>query len=308
MSLNIAVLGAKGMLGHMVYNFLKETGKYNVYGITREHFDVFRDPVHRLGYDLVGNFDEPLMHYDYYINCIGLINTYANNVDNLYQTIRINTLFPHELALFAQDQNSKVIHISTDCIYGGKLWNTSLPFGQVQCYEHYMEPDATDIYGKTKYLGELNYPNCLTLRQSIIGPELKNGKGLFHWICSKQSLDNIDGYKDHYWNGLTTLELAKNIEQILIGELYKDLWGSILNNVPRHYITKYNLLQLVNTIFELNVNIREFSISSPKNMVLASDKPSYGTEPPYKRMILELKEWMKFHKNLYSQYERILND
>uniref|UniRef100_UPI0028AB8762 sugar nucleotide-binding protein n=1 Tax=Empedobacter sp. TaxID=1927715 RepID=UPI0028AB8762 len=192
----ILVLGAAGMAGHVVYTYLTELNKYEVIGTTNSNnikgvnikLNIFdKDEVEKTIKKL-----QP----DIIVNCIGmLIRTSRTNPD---QTIYGNAYFPYILKDLADKNNAKLIHISTDCVFSGKIGG----------YTENSFKDATDVYGLSKNLGEIIDDKNLTIRTSIIGPELKqNGEGLFHWFMQQDRI--VNGFKSNFWSGVTTLELAK---------------------------------------------------------------------------------------------------
>ena len=183
----ILVLGATGMAGHVVYTYLTELKKYDIVGTTNSNnlegvslkMNIFnKDEVEKIIKEVKPNI---------IINCIGmLIRTSKSNPD---QTIYGNAYFPYILKDLAHKNNAKLIHISTDCVFSGKTGK----------YTETSFKDATDIYGLSKNLGEINDDKNLTIRTSIIGPELKqNGEGLFHWFMNQE--DSVNGFKSNFWS------------------------------------------------------------------------------------------------------------
>jgi len=195
-------------------------------------------------------FKVDLNEFDYVINCIGLLN-HETDVSKL---ILINALFPHRLDELSLIYNFKLIHISTDCY----LDNTP--------------------YGHSKWLGELRDSKNLTLRTSIIGHDKnKNGTGLLNWFLNQKE---CQGYTRNYWGGVTTLELAKTIEKCF--KLSLDGIYNVTNGEP---ISKYNLLSLINKVYNLDINIiPNDNIVSNKSLEKTYD---FGI-PTYEEMIKEM--------------------
>ncbi|QYS91384.1 SDR family oxidoreductase [Flavobacterium covae] len=198
----ILLLGATGMAGHVVYTYLTETKKYEVFGTTNSND--FGENTFKLNIfdekkveEIVANVNPDII-----INCVGmLIQSSKKNPD---QTIFGNVYFPHLLKKIAENNKAKLIHISTDCVFSGKSGK----------YTENSFKDAIDIYGMSKSLGEIIDEQNLTIRTSIIGPEIKeNGEGLFHWFM-KQKVE-VNGFRSNLWSGVTTLELAKFIDWII---------------------------------------------------------------------------------------------
>jgi dTDP-4-dehydrorhamnose reductase len=245
--MNIILFGSSGMLGRYVYNVLKSL--YNVICITRDQFDIENDEWSRLDYILSTNLNEN----DLIINCAGIIPQKYNNT-NFKKYIRVNTLFPHKIKEIAKNRY-KFIHITTDCVFDGLKGSYSITD----------KHNALDIYGISKSLGE---PEETTIiRTSIIGEELTGKKSLIEWLKSNKN-GKINGYINHYWNGITCLELAKYIKNII----YKnDFWLGIRNVFSPDIINKYDLCCYVNQIYELNINIEKYEDYISKNMTLCGD-------------------------------------
>ena len=261
----VLILGAKGMAGHIANEFLKENTNWEIIPLDRINFEVedskdWKEKIINL------NSENQI---DQIINFIGVLKPQA--VKNPILAVKINSLFPHELASLCTNLNIKLIHISTDC------W-TDL-----------------DIYGRSKRAGELNYPEHLTIRTSIIGPELKaDGSGLFHWFMSQK--EEANGFVNHYWDGITTLELAKRIKLIL--ESYPEL-NNTLDLRTKQKVNKFELLNNIKDAFDKDiiVNKKETEVIDKTN-----NNPDMICKDSLKEQLKELKEWMTEHKHLYDQY------
>ncbi len=244
----ILLLGVTGMLGHVLFKEGSKTDNLSVYGTVRdntnlqEYFSV--DEIQNI-YTGIDVFDLEKLKLllskikpDIVVNCIGIIKQLPEAEDSI-SSIGINALFPHKLAKLCEQIDTKVIHISTDCVFNGKKGN-------------YTEEDisnAEDLYGCTKYLGELNYLNSLTLRTSIIGHELHSHVSLIDWFLSQNG--TIQGYTKAIFSGVTTLELT-NIILKLITENY-NLYG--LYHISSEAISKYELLKIVAETYEKEIEI-----------------------------------------------------
>jgi dTDP-4-dehydrorhamnose reductase len=176
---------------------------------------------------------------DVVINCIGIVKQLPAAQDPLL-SIAVNALFPHQLAKICRSKNIRLTHVSTDCIFSGKKG----------CYTENDPSDAQDLYGRTKYLGEVGYPNCLTLRTSIIGRELGTSHGLVEWFLSQQG-KTVPGYKNAIFSGLTTNALAGIMDELI--SAYPDLHGVI--QVASRPISKYDLLVLIKQVYGLQIEI-----------------------------------------------------
>ena len=277
----ILVLGATGMAGHMVYYYLKEPGRYEMYSL------VFRT---RLTDDsLVCDVrDQNALRKvfgqvkpDIAINCIGaLVKESKTNPDN---AIYLNAYLPHFLKRLCDETRGRLIHISTDCVFSGEKGN----------YAEDDFRDADDTYGRSKALGEIINEKDCTLRTSIIGPELKvNGSGLFHWFMQQKG--QVSGYTNAIWSGVTTLELAKAIEKVI----ENDLAGlfHVTNGIP---VSKFNLLNLFREIWNRgDIEVNPYK----KHYANKSLKKSSGFDfqvPSYYNMCKDLKSWANKHKGTF---------
>ena len=278
------VLGCNGMAGHTISLYLKEKGN-EVLGFARNK-SVLVDSVagnandQSLLRELIG-----INKFDAVINCIGVLNKAAD--DHKADAVYLNSYLPHYLADITEGTVTQVIHLSTDCVFSGKK-------GQ---YSENDLRDGTSFYDRSKALGELNNNKDLTLRQSIIGPDLKsNGIGLLNWFL--QQHDEVIGYTRAIWTGQTTLQLAKTIEAAS-----KEKVHGLYNMVPDASISKCDLLQLFNEYLrteKINI-IPDDTISVDKSLKRTAWDFNY-TIPLYEQMIIELSQWMREHKTLYPHY------
>ncbi len=278
----ILIIGTKGMAGHVVFTYLQETGKYEVFGLARnieESAHVFNADVsdtHKLEKIISEN------QFDAVINCIGILNKDAE--DHPSKAVWFNSYFPHFLESITKGTSTKVIHISTDCVFNGKRGG-------------YIETDQKDGYGyyaQSKALGEVDNEKDLTIRTSIIGPELnKNGIGLFHWFMSQPENAQLKGYSQAYWSGITTIELAKVIDEVLSSQNASGL----VQVAGKEKIDKYNLLKLFNEVFRNNTVAIDSDDSYRIDKSLVSIREDFKYKvPSYKEMLLEMKEWIDSHR------------
>ena len=279
----VLVLGNNGMLGHVLYQKFQSNyfnKKYDVIGINRS--DHQRDKKsYRLDILNFNEFEQFIKNKQpkYIINCVGFL--LQASIDKPSLAIHTNSLLPHFLNEKSEKYNFKLIHVSTDCVFDGKKG----------MYKEIDKKNETNYYGLTKNLGEINNNRNLTIRTSIIGPELKsNPSGLFNWVIS-QKCNTINGYSNAMWSGLTTIELSK----FIIWSLDKNITG-IVHATNSVGISKYNLIKLINQIFNLEINLL-------KNKDYEIDKTLLNTKindynfPPYIKMIEEMKDWID--KNNY---------
>ena len=279
------VLGCNGMAGHMISLYLKEQG-HEVFGLARRPSRFIecvtgdaRDATFIK--DLVG-----VNKYDSIINCIGLLNQFAEN--NKAEAVYLNSYLPHQLAQLTEGTDTQVIHMSTDCVFSGKR-------GQ------YTEDDLRDgetFYDRSKALGEIEDDKNITFRNSIVGPDInKNGIGLLNWFMQQHG--EVFGYTGAMWTGQTTLQLAKCMEVAA-----KEKVHGLFNAVPETSISKCDLLGLFNKYIR-----KEKLIINPVDK-MAADKSLKRTRwdfsykiPDYETMVAELADWMRLHKSLYLHYD-----
>ena len=268
----ILVLGCNGMLGHMVSLYLKEKG-FEVCGFARKESPIV-DTV--IGDATDFEFLKKLIvnsEFDYVINCIGVLNR-ACDVDPC-NAILMNSYLPHFLAEITRGMKTKIIHISTDCVFSGDKGS----------YLVDDKKDAQTLYGISKSLGELNDNKNITIRTSIIGPDLnEKGIGLFNWFIHQEK---ANGFKNVYWTGLTTLTLAKIIYLIIDQE--PNLSG-IYNVVPDEKISKYDLLSLLRVFNAIEITPLIVPVSD-KSLV---SNFMYSIID-YSTQIRELYDWIKTH-------------
>lgn len=269
--MKLLVLGGKGMAGHIITNYFTEKKTYEVFYTSRDLNDknsIYLDVTNSTMLEEIINGIKP----DITVNCIGLLNNDANN--NTKEAFQVNSLLPHQLTKLTERYQGKLIHISTDCVFSGTKGD----------YTEDDIPDGTSIYAQSKQLGEIISDKHLTIRTSIIGPELKeNGIGLFLWFMKQKG--QIKGYERVFWNGVTTLELAKAIESM------------IEHNVTGLYhlgsdqkVSKYTLLKLIQEIFEKT----DVEILPDSEIVLDRTIKNTRTDfhyqiPNYKEMLTDMK-------------------
>lgn len=279
----ILIIGSKGMAGHIVYHYFKENTNFEIIDIARG--TDFHTPKYKVDVTDFENLAKilKLEQPNFVVNCIGILNKDAE--ENPEKSILLNSYFPHFLAKIGKEINFKLIHISTDCVFNG------LKGG-------YLEDSIKDgigFYAQTKALGEVAYGNNLTLRTSIIGPELKrNGIGLFDWFMNQSG--NINGYSSAVWTGVTTLELAKGI----LEAIEQDICGlqHFVNNTK---INKYELTSLFKKVFGRKlVNIIPYEGYKVDKSLIRSNFDFKYDVPNYETMIAEMKHWIDNHSNLYA--------
>lgn len=244
--MKVLILGSTGMLGSTIFRYLANKRSIDVLGtyrnrkkknllikyckkISNENFFLLKN-LHFKKIEKLIKITKP----DFVINCLGAIK--QKKIENS-EIFKINALFPKTLFKLSEYLGFKLIHISTDCVFSGDKGN----------YVENDKADAKDIYGKSKFLGEVIGPNCITIRTSIIGPELNSQDSLLEWFLSKRK-SKVFGYKNAFFNGFTTLELSKIIYKYFVMNLTNFKKGCLVH-VSSKKISKYNLLKLINATY-----------------------------------------------------------
>jgi dTDP-4-dehydrorhamnose reductase len=261
---SILVLGTSGMLGSAVLRNLAQVTGWRVHGTQRrdpsasDYMDIADTPRQTWAGILL---QQP---YDYIVNCIGVLKGAVDERDtlSLRRTILVNALFPHELAAMAP--NSHILHISTDGVFSGTLGRP------------YVETDGTDcsdVYGRTKALGECPAPNVINIRCSIIGRDALGGKGLIEWILRSSGDAELTGFEDEYWNGVTTVQFAELCRRIIESGSFDRIRevSGLHHFCPNPVTTKYDLLCSVRAAAGLTINIRRGRSGAASARILASD-------------------------------------
>lgn len=244
--MRILILGGDGMLGHQLFAHLRP--RHSVKVTLRKDVDCYRSYGLFQHDNSYGGVDvrslERLMEVfvdfrpDAVVNAVGIVKQRPTSKESI-PSLKINALLPHQLALLCKGVNSRLIHMSTDCIFSGKKGN----------YLESDTSDAEDLYGKTKYLGEVHESHCLTLRTSIIGRELSRHKSLLDWFLSQTG--RVKGFRKAIYSGLTTPEMSRIIERMLTK--HPEACG--VYQVSSDPINKYELLRLFREKFGHQVEI-----------------------------------------------------
>ncbi|MGG2466343.1 MAG: dTDP-4-dehydrorhamnose reductase family protein [Paraclostridium dentum] len=281
----VLVFGSTGMAGHMVTMYLSNIkDKYNVSNVC--HRNKLNKNSIVCDISDINHVNEiiQIIDPDVIINCIGVLNKVAEL--NIKNTVYVNTFFPKFLARIGEMKNIKIIHLSTDCVFSGSKGS----------YNEQSFKDEEGIYGLSKNLGEIEDKNCLTIRTSIIGPELKNGSGLFNWFMSQKG--TIKGFSSVFWSGITTLELSKAIDKALDTNI-----EGIYNITPGYKISKYDLLNIIKDEFKKDDIIIEKNNTIVCDKSLVTIKKDFDYKAPsYEEMVKEMKTWMQENRDLYKIY------
>ena len=282
----VLVLGSTGLIGHQVYYYLKEHSNYELsnilYRTKLEEDSILLDIREEQNFlSIIENIRPEII-----INCIGVLISGSNNDPE--NAIFINAYMPHRLASLADTIGAKLIHISTDCVFSG---------GKKEPYLENDMKDGTDIYAKTKGLGEIINNKHLTLRTSVVGPELKtNGEELFHWFMNQTGI--INGFTESIWSGVSTFELARAVNWAIennITGLYQ-----ITNNSS---ISKYALLNLFKRHTEKDIEITAVEGRKVDKCFIDTRNELNYTIPSFDLMIEKMVENIREKSVLYSQYK-----
>ena len=250
--MKVLIIGGTGMLGHKAAQILKRKKKLDVYATVRSNFQ----KIERLAiFDKTNTFENVDVENhqtlkdiinglkpEFILNAVGIIKQLESSKD-VIKTLTINAIFPHRLAELAAETGAKVITVSTDCVFRGDKGN----------YKETDVSDATDLYGKSKNLGELIGENCLTVRTSIIGREIGSAHSLVEWFLSNRG-GKVKGFTNAIYSGFPTVVLAELIADLIIEQ--PDLNG--LYHVSSRPINKYELIKLINEKFDARVEIEPF--------------------------------------------------
>lgn len=278
------ILGCNGMAGHIISIYLKEQG-HEVIGFARTQSPFVQT--------VVGDaFDTQLIakillqgNFDVVINCIGMLNQFAES--DKAAAAFLNGYLPHFLVQSTLGTKTQVMHMSTDCVFSG----------QTGPYTEESFPDGRTFYDRSKALGEICDDKNLTLRNSIVGPDIKQkGIGLLNWFMQQKG--SVNGYTAAMWTGQTTLQLAKTMEIAA-----KEKVSGLINMVPSTNISKYELLKLFNHYLrhdELTIRPVE-GIVADKTLIRTNNEFNYQI-PNYEVMVNEMADWMRVHKDLYPHY------
>ena len=257
--MRVTVVGSRGMAGHVIVKYLEQQG-HTVSAVDRTVLDVEH-----------GNVEQffKTLDADFVVNAVGLL--VKDCIDRPDRAITINAWWPQYCAHRLNDTNTRLIHLSTDCVFDGQRGN------YVEADEH----TETNAYGRSKSFGEINNSKDITFRMSIIGPELKNGTGLLNWVLTNKEFE-LPGWDNAWWNGITTLQLAKWIDQYINNPVISGVYHLVNNNVQ---INKYDLLCKINAVYELGKRIVRTQGPKTVNKVLVDTRseidfaiPDYDTQ------------------------------
>jgi len=272
--MKILIVGSTGMLGNTLKQYFLAI-KYEIKTLDRKDLD--------LSQCSWGELEDKIIESDcdILINCAGLIKQRKGVTTADF--IAVNSLLPHRMADICEQQNMKMIHITTDCVFSGGFGN----------YNEDSVHDVTDDYGRSKSMGEPE--NCTVIRTSIIGEEENNKLSLLEWVKSNKDT-KIKGYTNHQWNGVTCLQLSKTIRQIIDENLY---WKGVRHIYTDDSVNKCQLVKMINEIYQLNSEIEGQETDISVNRTLKSNFDTKIFKIPF--LYKQVEEMRKFHINLKNK-------
>ena len=280
------MLGSTGLIGHQVYNYLKDNSDFHLSNIA------YRKKLQKDTILLDARDEENFVSYierispNYIVNCIGVLISQAKK--DLESAIFLNTYLPHRLSRLADELNAKLIHMSTDCVFSG---NKKKPYVELD------EKDGQDNYAKTKSAGEVINNKHLTLRTSVVGPELKsNGEELFNWFMKQTG--SISGFTKAIWSGVTTLEIAKAVKWSIDNEI-----TGLYHVTNNHPINKNDLLKLFKKYTQKEINITPIDGHDVDKSFIDTRKLIDYEIPSYDHMIFDMVKLIKNNSSLYLHYK-----
>lgn len=282
----VLILGSSGMAGHVITLYLHEVTDYLIFDVgprKKAFSDTILCDLEKLEeiQKLIDSIKPNII-----VNCTGVLVKASE--ENKREAVWFNAFLPRYLSTICESNGIRFMHLSTDCVFSGK-------FGP---YNEESFRDGEAFYDRSKALGEVVEGSDLTIRTSIIGPELKIlGSGLFDWVMRQRG--EICGYRKALWSGVTTLELAKYIHFLIE---YKSHLSGLIHYAVTGGISKYELLLIIDRVFDLKVLVRP--VDEPVlDKRLINTRNDLGMNPSkYDKQLQEMKNWIKFHHSIYPQY------
>ena len=285
MEKRILILGASGMLGHDLFRYFSRNTNYLTYGTVRKKTNLPSDierseniieGVDAFSFETIKNVFNTVRP-DIVVNCIGIIKQLKSATDPIV-AITINSLLPHQLAQLSKEHDSRLIHISTDCVFSGTKG----------MYTEQDQSDCDDLYGKSKFLGEVHYPQSFTFRTSIIGHEINTSLSLVDWFLAQSGA--VKGFKKAVFSGFPTIEIARVIDEFVIP--HPELSG--LYQVSAEPINKYDLLKLISSIYGKEIDIiPDDIVKIDRSLDSTRFRESTGYFPP---------SWEKLIQSMYNNH------
>ncbi len=279
--MKLCILGGNGMAGHMLVDYFRSKEGWEVTYTSRDR----KDP-HALYLD-AGDEGQVLalldqLRPDVVMNAVGILNRDAEEHERL--AYQVNGLLPHLLRRKLEEWAGKLVHISTDCVFSGEQGD----------YTEFDLPDGSTVYAISKAMGEVRHPPHLTVRTSIVGPEIRSTRiGLFDWFMSQQG--EVKGFTQVYWNGVTTLQLAKSVEQMLGAGT-----SGLVHLTAPQKVSKYELLGLFQDMFGKTdaVIVPDDHFRQDRTLRCTRTEAALLV-PEYRTMLAEMRDWMRAHPSRY---------
>jgi dTDP-4-dehydrorhamnose reductase len=280
--MRILILGGDGMLGHQLLK--SYASRHDVKVTLRQDLDVYvqfklfdkNNSYPGIDVRLLERLTEVMADFrpEAVINAVGIVKQRPTAKESI-PSLEINALLPHRLAVLCKGMNARLIHLSTDCVFSGKRGN----------YQDSDPSDAEDLYGKTKFLGEVHDDCCLTLRTSIIGRELSRHKSLLDWFLAQSG--TVKGFTNAIYTGFTTLEMSRIIENMLLNHPE----ASGVYHVSSEPINKYELLLLFRKKLRHEIGIiADDSFQCDRSLDSTRFRAEFNYSPPsWPAMIEELR-------------------
>jgi dTDP-4-dehydrorhamnose reductase len=283
--MKILILGVSGMLGNAMLRVMAEAGGHDVRGTTRSgtvkrHFSPHLSERIITGIDVESADALARVFADVrpeaVVNCIGLVKQLAEAKDPLV-VLPINAMLPHRLSRMCELIGARLVHVSTDCVFNGTRGN----------YRESDPSDAEDLYGRSKFLGEVACPHAITLRTSIIGHELASAHGLVGWFLAQER--RVKGYRRAIFSGLPTVELSRIVRDVVL--LRPALAG--LYHVAAAPIAKYDLLKLVASAYGKDIEIEpEDSVVIDRSLNADRFREATGyVAPPWPELVARMRDF-----------------
>lgn len=280
--MKLLVLGGNGMAGHVLVDYFRRQEGWEVAYTSRDRRDsqaLYLDAGEEEQVTAVLEQVRP----DVVINAVGILNRDAEEHERL--AYQVNGLLPHLLRRKLEEWGGKLVHISTDCVFSGEKGD----------YTEFDLPDGSSVYAISKAMGEVRHPPHLTVRTSIIGPEIRSTRiGLFDWFMSQEGV--VKGYTRVFWNGVTTLQLAKSVERMLAAGT-----SGLVHLTAPQKVSKYELLGLFQDIFgKTGVTIEPDDHFRQDRTLRCTRNEAALLAPDYRTMLGELREWMDHDSSRYN--------
>ena len=264
--MRIIIFGHTGMLGRYVYEYFWRENYY-VVGFSRADLDITtatKEELMKLGFT----------SNDVVINCAGLIKQREGMSDSDFMSV--NSTFPILLSKVCESIGCNLIHVTTDCVFSGRVGN----------YTEISIHDPEDVYGKSKSLGEP--VNATTIRTSIIGEERGQARSLLEWVKSNKG-KTVNGYTNHFWNGITCLQFAKVCEHIINNNLF---WKSVKHVVSPTTVSKFELVKMISDIYDLGITVTPFETPEKCDRSMSSIRTDVKIDIP--ELEIQIKEMKDF--------------